>query len=121
MSQPLSVLNPSDNEVNVKKNRSVSSLHAVDYILENDEIKTSGEQNNDEGSLRSSKDIHKNIEFFFFSDMSCPIDGCTRAPLDSFSPRQSTNDIGVKSTSPKLSLIPVWCSTVKNLAIGDTT
>lgn len=53
-----SVLNPTDNEVNLIKNKSVANLQAVDYILENDEYETSGKQNQDEMSINSNLPNH---------------------------------------------------------------
>lgn len=53
-----SVLNPTDNEINLNKNKSVASIQAVDFILENDEYKIYGEQNKDEISLNSNLPDH---------------------------------------------------------------
>lgn len=53
-----SVLNPTDNKVNLIKNKSVANLQAVDYILENYEYETSGKQNQDEMSINSNLANH---------------------------------------------------------------
>ncbi|XP_061179408.1 uncharacterized protein LOC133188032 [Saccostrea echinata] len=48
-----SVLNPTDNDIHLKKNKCIASIQAVDYIIDNDDCKGSGVENKDM-SLQSS-------------------------------------------------------------------